>query len=106
MREAFGRRGGVRVYRTPQTVEQSIWNSVLVNAREGVFRSPDARFTRVIFLSVPPLQGSDLSLNPTQGFTLGYSLSPFQGSGGCAAGPQAKACGSDGASENIQSRGL
>ena len=31
---------------------------------------------------VPPLQGSDLLLNPTQGFTLGYSLSPFQGSGG------------------------
>ena len=31
---------------------------------------------------VPPLQGSDLWLNPTQGFTLGYSLSPFQGSGG------------------------
>ena len=31
---------------------------------------------------VPPLQGSDLYLNPTQGFTLGYSLSPFQGSGG------------------------
>ena len=30
---------------------------------------------------VPPLQGSDLLFNPTQGFTLGYSLSPLQGSG-------------------------
>ena len=30
---------------------------------------------------VPPLQGSDLMLNPTQGFTLGYSLPPLQGSG-------------------------
>ncbi len=35
----------------------------------------------LMFSSVPPLQGSDLLLNPTQGFTLGYSLSPLQGSG-------------------------
>ncbi len=39
-------------------------------------------FTGCSHTEVPPLQGSDLLLNPTQGFTLGYSLAPFQGSGG------------------------
>ncbi len=39
-------------------------------------------------LVVPPFQGSDLLLNPTQDFTLGYSLPPFQGSGCLASGSQ------------------
>ena len=31
---------------------------------------------------MPPLQGSELLLHPTQGYALGYFLSPLQGSGG------------------------
>ncbi len=41
-------------------------------------------------LVVPPLQGSDVLLNLTQGFTLGYSLPPLQGSGGLASGSQGR----------------
>ncbi len=32
-------------------------------------------------LVVPPLQGSDVLLNLTQGFALGYFLPPLRGSG-------------------------
>ncbi len=41
-------------------------------------------------LVVPPLQGSDVLLNLTQGFALGYFLPPFQGSGGLASGLQGR----------------